>query len=130
MSDQVIARPGSTAEAAREYRRTLIEHYNHARQGRPQPGQGAGKRPAEAQLPAALRELIQRVRTEQPHRRFEVLKYRHTANDRVVTELDDGAPLPSVDHLMVASVTTSVVLGDEITLDVHMVIGAWEGVGR
>jgi hypothetical protein len=129
MSDQAPARPSSTAEAAREYRQTLVEHYRHSRQGKPPPTPGAGKRPAEAQLPAAVRELIQRVRTEQPQRRFELLKYRHSVGEQVVTEIDDGAPLPPEDQLMVASVTTSLVLGDQITVEVHMVIGAWkEGV--
>jgi hypothetical protein len=69
------------------------------------------------------------VRAEQPQRRFELLKYRHSVGEQVVTEIDDGAPLPPEDQLMVASVTTSLVLGDQITVEVHMVIGAWkEGV--
>lgn len=130
MSNETPARPTSTAEAAREYRRTLIEHYRHARQGPQQPAPGIGKRPAEAQLPAALRELIQRVRAEHPRRRFELLKYRHTVGEKVVTELDDGGPLPPEDQLMVASVTTSVVMGDQVTVEVHMLIGAWQNAGR
>jgi hypothetical protein len=130
MSNETPARPASTAEAAREYRRTLVENYRHARQGLRQPAPGVGRRPAEAQLPAALRELIQRVRTEQPQRRFELLKYRHTVGERVVTELDDGEPLPPEDQLMVASVTTSVVMGDQVTVEVHLLIGAWQNVSR
>jgi len=128
MSNETPAPPTSTAEAAREYRRTLIENYRLARQGRPAPG--VGKRPVEAQFPAALRELIQRVRTEQPQRRFELLKYRHTVGERVVTEVDDGEPLPPEEQLMMASVTTSVIVGDQVTVEVYMLIGAWQNAGR
>ena len=122
------------AEAAREYRRTLVDHYRHTARGRGQPDSpgaaASGQRPNEAKLPTALRELVQRIRKEQPQRRFELLKYRHTVGEEVVAEYDDGAPMPPEEQLMMASVTTSVVLGDEIRVEVHMLVGAWQPVGR
>lgn len=124
--EPMAEQPETMAEAAREYRRTLVEHYRHTDRGRALSGQ----RPNEARLPTALRELVQRIRREQPQRRFELLKYRHTVGDEVVTEYDDGAPMPPEEQLMMASVTTSVVLADEIRVEVHLLIGAWQPVGR
>lgn len=131
MSDKREAGPMSTAEAAREYRRSLVENYHRERQGSQllaseQLARGVGKRPVEAQLPASLRELIGRVRAEHPQLHFELLKYRHNVGEQVVTEVDDGAPLPSEDQLMVASVTTSVVIGDQITTEVHMLLAQYQ----
>lgn len=129
MSNEASPRPLSMAEASREYRRTLAENYRYARQvpprnPRPQVSSPGG-RPTEAQLPAALREVLQRARAEQPQRRIELLKYRHTVGEQVVMELDDGAPLPPEEQLLAASVTSSLVAGNLLTVEVHLVIGAW-----
>jgi hypothetical protein len=137
MSNDSPASAMSIAEASREYRRALAENYRHAQQGKargPQhqavAAQAQKPRPVEAQLPAALREVLQRAQAARPQRRIELLKYRHTSGDQVVLEIDDSSPLPPDDQLLVASVTTSLVTGEQLSVEVHMVIGAWQNVGR
>jgi hypothetical protein len=87
------------------------------------------RRPADEDLPLALLEQVQRVRSVYPSSTLELLKYRRTLNDQVVIEMDDGTPLPPPEQLVALSLTTSAVMQGFNEIEAHLLIAAWPSGG-
>lgn len=86
----------------------------------------ASGRPTVENLPQIVQDVYKKVLADYPDRGVELLKYRHTVGDKLITDIDDQTPLPSEDQLVVMNVTTSIVVEGKIEVTVYMLIGAWQ----